>query len=91
MKPLDESIENGCRQYCGQVAGMIEGDIEDWQRQKIEELMHAAYLSGASQLAAWQAKHDGDPDVSPSKCVEAIERAAKRVIGTGSEPPRKTT
>lgn len=85
---LAEGIEDGCRQYCAKVAAMIEGDIEEWQRRKIEELMHAAYLSGASQLAAFQAQLDGEPEVSPSKCVEAIEIAAKRVIGQGSEPPR---
>lgn len=89
MKPLDESIEEGCRKYCAQVAASVSG-IDEENRPLLEALLHAAYMSGASQITGYQCRMDGSPDVTPQKCVEAIERAANRVIGQGSEPPRKS-
>ncbi len=86
MSPLAQGIAAACLKYAKMVGAEVEG-VSDERRDEIERIAACAYLSGASQLASYQARKDGLDSVTPSRCLEAIEEVGKALTGSGSEPP----
>lgn len=88
MNKVAQLIAHAAQTYAENLEKTIEG-IDDVNRPLMRQCLMAAYLTGASQIAEWQCKCDGSPEVNPSKCLEAIEGAAIELLGHGSEPTRK--
>lgn len=70
---LSENFQNAAKKY----ADTAWGD---------REVLIAAYLSGAMQLAAGLAKMDG-AQPHPTRLIAAIEDAGKALLGHGSQSP----